>query len=144
MTWMLKRWALERFKWTPAIRRLIGEVGQAHSRHRCRHRFRFTRPLRPRPRPPDSRPCHCKPSVESKRSATRGSWLSCSRSQAMVSYTSSLTAVLGAKGYVEVCADCKTNHPRWASHNLGIFLWSVLPGLSSLSLGRNSRNSRCL
>ncbi|KAI0058316.1 Arf GTPase activating protein, partial [Artomyces pyxidatus] len=23
----------------------------------------------------------------------------------------------------DVCADCKTRNPRWASHNLGIFIW---------------------
>jgi hypothetical protein len=26
----------------------------------------------------------------------------------------------------DVCADCKSWHPRWASHNLGIFIWCVL------------------
>lgn len=36
-----------------------------------------------------------------------------------------LTAALCAEGYVDVCADCKTKHPRWASYNLGIFIWSV-------------------
>ena len=25
----------------------------------------------------------------------------------------------------DVCADCKARAPRWASHNLGIFIWYV-------------------
>lgn len=24
---------------------------------------------------------------------------------------------------LDVCADCKVRNPRWASHNLGIFIW---------------------
>jgi len=23
----------------------------------------------------------------------------------------------------DACADCKARNPRWASHNLGIFIW---------------------
>lgn len=26
----------------------------------------------------------------------------------------------------DLCADCKTRNPRWASHNLGIFIWYVV------------------
>jgi len=28
---------------------------------------------------------------------------------------------------IDVCADCKARNPRWASHNLGIFIWYVFP-----------------
>ena len=38
---------------------------------------------------------------------------------------SRVTVAPGTEGYVDVCADCKTRHPRWASYNLGIFIWSV-------------------
>ena len=32
----------------------------------------------------------------------------------------------------DVCADCKGRNPRWASHNLGIFIWcAMLPILCS-------------
>jgi len=41
------------------------------------------------------------------------------------------------EGYVDVCADCKTRHPRWASHNLGIFIWSVHLEPSSLRRADN-------
>jgi hypothetical protein len=26
----------------------------------------------------------------------------------------------------DLCADCKTRNPRWASHNLGIFIWYII------------------
>ena len=42
---------------------------------------------------------------------------------------SRLTVAPGTEGYVDVCADCKTKNPRWASYNLGIFIWSVHPDL---------------
>jgi hypothetical protein len=34
---------------------------------------------------------------------------------------------------VDLCADCKTRNPRWASHNLGIFIWYMVlpPSLSN-------------
>jgi hypothetical protein len=33
----------------------------------------------------------------------------------------------------DLCADCKTRNPRWASHNLGIFIWYAFspPSLSN-------------
>ena len=27
---------------------------------------------------------------------------------------------------VDICADCKSRAPRWASHNLGIFIWYAI------------------
>lgn len=34
--------------------------------------------------------------------------------------TASLNAI-----FEDICADCKAKNPRWASHNLGIYLWYV-------------------
>ena len=27
---------------------------------------------------------------------------------------------------VDICEDCKSRAPRWASHNLGIFIWYAI------------------
>lgn len=41
----------------------------------------------------------------------------------------------------DACADCKARYPRWASHNLGIFIWYVVVSLSYCSCTESMRKA---
>ena len=36
----------------------------------------------------------------------------------------------------DICADCKARAPRWASYNLGIFIWCAFVVLSTTDIDR--------
>lgn len=99
-------------------------------------RFRVTRLLRPRPRPSDRdhvlSSCRQDSSRAQPETVARAGLATRQRSAAKASRS---TPVLDAEECVDICADCKTKHPRWASHNLGIFIWFVYTESLPSSLG---------